>query len=256
MRIPTKMQQALARALSTITFLAACVAGTAHANVIITGTRVIFPGNDSEVSVKLDNVGELPALVQTWIDTGDVHAAPNAADAPFVIMPPVFRMEPGKGQTLRLMYTKEPLPQDRESVFWLNVLDIPPKPKSEADANLLQMAFRSRIKIFFRPNGLDAEGALQAPSLVSWTLVKDDSGKYVVEGSNPTAYCVNVPTLQVKSGGRAYDAVDGGMILPGSSLRFPIKDMTTKPATPPEFSYSFVNDYGVVIESKGQVTLQ
>jgi P pilus assembly chaperone PapD len=65
-----------------------------------------------------------------------------------------------------------------------------------------------------------------------------------------------VPTLQVKSGGRAYDAVDGGMILPGSSLRFPIKDMTIKPATTPEFSYSFVNDYGVVVESKGQVTLQ
>ncbi|PJI52023.1 molecular chaperone EcpD, partial [Methylobacterium radiotolerans] len=59
------------------------------------------------------------------------------------------------------MHTGEPMPQDKESVFWLNVLEIPPKDK--ANQNLLQMAFRSRIKLFYRPAGLKGK-AEDAPS--------------------------------------------------------------------------------------------
>lgn len=250
------MRQILARILGIAGLAAACVVGVANASVIVTGTRVIFPGNDREVSVKLDNNGQYPALVQTWIDKGDIQAAPNTVDAPFVIMPPVFRMEPGKGQTLRLIYTREPLPQDRESVFWLNVLEIPPKPQAEADASLLQMAFRSRIKIFFRPPGLDAEGAMEAPALVRWRLVKDGEGRYAVEGNNPTPYYVNVPALGVSGGGHTYDATDGAMLEPGGSHTFVLKGQTFKPVGALELSYSFINDYGAVVEKKTQLVGQ
>lgn len=37
------------------------------------------------------------------------------------------------------------LPVDRESVFWLNVKEIP---KKSAEENVLQIAVRSRIKLF------------------------------------------------------------------------------------------------------------
>lgn len=230
--------------------------GAAHASVVITGTRVIFPGMEREVSVKLDNNGQQPALVQAWIDKGDIRAAPNAVETPFVIMPPVFRMEPAKGQTLRLIYTQEPLPQDRESVFWLNVLEIPPKSNTEADANLLQMAFRSRIKIFFRPKGLDAEGALDAPKHVAWRLIKAEHGGYAVEGSNPTPYHVNIATLQVRSGTHAFDAADGGMMSPGGSHVFALQGLSVQRSGALEFSYSFVNDYGSVIAEKAPLAIQ
>ncbi|RDL19866.1 pili/flagellar assembly PapD-like chaperone [Serratia fonticola] len=65
------------------------------------------------------------------------------------------RVETGKGQTLRISYAGGALPMDKESVFWLNVLEVPAKSQATTGENRLQMAFRPRIKLFFRPKGLD-----------------------------------------------------------------------------------------------------
>ena len=46
------------------------------------------------------------------------------------------------------------LPGDRESVFFLNVLDIPPKPENIQNQNTVQLAIKSRIKMFYRPASL------------------------------------------------------------------------------------------------------
>ena len=58
----------------------------------------------------------------------DVHSTPESVDAPFLITPPLFRMDAQKEQSLRIVYTHDQLPADRESLFWLNVLEVPPKP--------------------------------------------------------------------------------------------------------------------------------
>lgn len=86
------------------------------------------------------------------MDKGDANAKPCEATPPFVIIPPIFRMDSHKSQTLRMMYAFDALPQDRESVFWLNVLDIQPKAAKNNDANSLEFAFRTRIKVFARKN--------------------------------------------------------------------------------------------------------
>jgi len=122
-----------------------------------------FPSNEREVSVKLSNEGEAPGLVQAWVDNGDIDSSPESAKAPFVLTPPVFRVDPKKGQTMRLLYTREPLPDDRESVFWLNLLEVPPKPQDAEDSNFLQMAFRTRIKIFYRPVALNSVQKRKTP---------------------------------------------------------------------------------------------
>ncbi|MEN2733548.1 fimbria/pilus periplasmic chaperone [Escherichia coli] len=48
-----------------------------------------------------------------------------------MITPPIFRMDSKSGQTVRIVYTGESLPKDRESLFYLNVLDIPAKPRAK-----------------------------------------------------------------------------------------------------------------------------
>src|SRR5215475_3561481 len=49
----------------------------AEASVVIAATRVIYDANESEVTLKLSNEGQSPALVQSWIDAGDVRGAPS-----------------------------------------------------------------------------------------------------------------------------------------------------------------------------------
>ena len=115
----------------------------ALAGVVVNGTRVIYPAQAREVTVQVDNVGDSPALVQAWIDSGDANQTADTSDAPFVLTPPIARVEPGRSQALRVIFSGAQLPTDRESVFWLNVLDVPPSPDNadSGDQNYLQVAY-------------------------------------------------------------------------------------------------------------------
>ncbi|WP_164671810.1 fimbria/pilus periplasmic chaperone, partial [Pseudomonas viridiflava] len=100
----------------------------AHAGVVIDGTRHIYPQQRREITLRLTNDDErAPRLVQVWLDQGDPASDPSNSEVPFSLSPPVFRLYPQKSQAVRLVYTEEPLPADRESLFWLNALEIPPK---------------------------------------------------------------------------------------------------------------------------------
>jgi chaperone protein EcpD len=221
-------------------------ASAGHAGVVINGTRVIYPAQDKEVTVKLTNEGAKPALVQVWLDDGDEKSTPDTAKVPFNVMPPLFRMEPGKGQAVRMMYSKEPLPADKESLFWVNVLEVPPKAADGADRNLLQFAFRTRIKLFFRPKGLPGDVS-QAPEKLRWSAKPAANGKGMeVVVDNPTAYHVSFSAVGIKSGGQDYAAKTGGMVAPGASASFAIEGLAALPASGAEVSFSPISDYGAV----------
>lgn len=226
--------------LRTFALASTIFAAHADAGVVISGTRVIFPAAEREVTVKLTNDGNAPVLVQTWLDDGDANAAPEKADVPFTLTPSMFRMEPGKGQSLRLIYTNEPLPTDKESLFWLNVLEVPPKAAND-DRNKIQIAFRTRIKVMFRPDSLPGK-ASDAPAQVKWEMVRDN-GKYALKATNPTPYVVNIGSLALKTDGNSFDA-QAGAVLPGTTQLFPVDGMHTVPASNITVTYSSLNDWG------------
>ncbi|HHK5723299.1 MULTISPECIES: fimbria/pilus periplasmic chaperone [Serratia] len=201
------------------------------ASVVISGTRVIYSSEAKDVTVKLNNVGKAPVLIQSWIDDGDMTVKPENIRVPFILTPPINRVDPGKGQTLRLSYTGAALPMDKESVFWLNVLEIPAKKQLKDDASLLQMAFRSRIKLFFRPAGLNGD-ANDAAQKVTWSAAPDG-----VKAFNPTPYFVSLVSLAVNGKER-----EGQMIAPYSSLMF----NGIRAAAGTQIAIEFVNDYGAV----------
>jgi chaperone protein EcpD len=220
------------------------LAGTIHAqaSVVIAGTRVIYNAGEPEATIKLSNEGKFPSLVQSWIDNGDAAAVPSTTNVPFTVTPPIARIDPAKGQTLRIVYTGEPLPTDKESVFWLNVLEVPPKPGTdEADANKLQMAFRSRIKLFFRPADLKGS-AEEAPAKISWRLTRAGN-QMAVEAHNPTPYHVSLISIEVHAGGRTATFDDGDMVGPGENKAFPLKGEVSA-ASDAKVHYSALNDYG------------
>lgn len=89
------------------------------ADIVISGTRVIYKSDQKSVNVRLENKGNNPLLVQSWLDTGDDNAEPGSITVPFTATPPVSRIDAKRGQTIKLMYTASTsLPKDRESVFW------------------------------------------------------------------------------------------------------------------------------------------
>ncbi|MBW9431323.1 molecular chaperone [Atlantibacter hermannii] len=120
------------------------------AGIQIGRTRVIYEAKSREVALTLVNKEqELPWLVQSWTDNGD-----EKTRGPFIITPPLFRLDPQKEQSLRITWTGAPLPTDRESLFYLNVRTIPATAKEEQQKNKLRLIYKTRLKMFWRPEAL------------------------------------------------------------------------------------------------------
>lgn len=235
----------IARSLSRAVLASVLFTGTAQAGVVIDATRVVYPAARKEVSVLLHNTGDAPALVQAWIDNGDAQSRPGEAKSPFVLTPPLFRVDPAKGQTLRLIYSGAALSQDRETVFWLNVLDIPPRAPADSSApNRLEMAFRHRLKILFRPDKLPGKAA-DAAKAVTWSIVRDNGG-LTLEARNPTPYHVSYAGAEVTAGG-ATVAAQTDMVPPYAIRRFALPATAWRTASPASVKYGFVDDFGAVL---------
>lgn len=202
----------------------------AQASVIIGGTRVVYPAEQRQVSVELVNKSDSPVLVQSWVDDGNRQSDPQLQPAPFVIIPPLVRMEPQRTQALRIMFTGADLPQDRESLFWLNVLEVPPRPDTgQTSENYLQFAVRSRIKLFYRPASLRPDNQSEAAAQLVWR----SEGPWLVV-RNPSPYFVTLT-----------DARIGAHTLPVTMLApYGMHRMAMPAGATGEISYSHLNDYG------------
>lgn len=230
------------KSISFVALAAACAAPVlATAGVRVTGTRFVYPGNEKEIVVELSNDGKNPALVQTWLDAGKADMQLGADKLPFVVLPPLARVEAGKGQSIRISYVGGALPQDRESVFWINVLEVPPKVKDGDGKNFMQVALRTRMKMFYRPKGLQGsvEDSAQA---MRWSVVPAGAG-YALRATNDSAYDVTYTGLTLNAGGTHYDNKQGGMVAPHGSLDFPL-DGLHGPVASGQVEATWLNDFG------------
>lgn len=225
----------------------------AHASVVITGTRAIFNAAQGETTVRLNNDNSRPALVEAWIDDGDINSTPDTARTPFLITPPLFRMDPNKDQSLRILFVPgaKPLPGDRESVFWLNVLEIPPKATGPeyAGKNYLQFAIRSRIKLFYRPAKLPGD-SLTAPDRLTFKAVAGQGA--ALEIHNPTPYYITISSLSLGANTKPVDGADG-MVAPFSDLQLKLKNAERVLAAGTPIVFTTINDYGAADTHKGVV---
>lgn len=216
-----------------------------NAGVIISGTRVIYNENEKEVTVKISNEGKVPVLIQNWIDTGNVDAKPENIQVPFVLTPPVFRIEPEKSQSLRIRFTgATALPKDKESIYWLNVLEIPPNANTEVD-NKLQIAYRSRIKLFYRPDALkDKIGAINAAEGLQFSITGNK-----LKAINNSPYFVSLVSITLADNEKK--PIDGEVVPPLGQHEFTLPNgVSAKLGS--KIVYRYVNDWGAmkIVETK------
>lgn len=215
-------------------------AAPAQAGLVLQSTRLVISPNARDVTLAVRNAGSGPVLAQSWLDDGNADAAPADMRVPFVLAPAVVRVDPDSGAVLRLSYTGEPLPTDRESLFYLNILETPPRDPN--DTNVLIFQFRSRIKVFFRPPSLRPY-VQAAPDLLTWKLQPGARGGQALEVSNPTPYYVSFASVDLVAGGKRTELA-GGMVAPFDKTRFEIPPRTGKPAGKVTVQYEVITDYG------------
>ncbi|MBF5009672.1 molecular chaperone [Burkholderia pseudomultivorans] len=230
----------LGRALLTI---CACHASLAAASVVMTNTRVIFAGDAKEQNLQFTNLDDSPSVMQVWVDAGDAKSTPDTADAPFLVNPPIFRIEPRTGQTARLIFVGSDLPQDRESIFYLNSLQIPSLNAAYADQNRMLVMLRNRIKVFYRPATIEGSSA-SVPDKLALHLDRHD-GKTRVVLDNPTGYFVSVLGGSAACGTQVA-TFTADMVAPRSSARWVLNGACPPGPDAVKITIRYVNDYGAV----------
>ncbi|AXH63905.1 fimbria/pilus periplasmic chaperone [Providencia huaxiensis] len=218
---------------TTIT-LSAVLCGQALAAIALDRTRVIYNGAEKTISLNIKNENtELPYLAQGWIE----DANGNKIESPLTVLPPVQRVEPGEGSQVKIQSLPDiaTLPQDRESVYYFNLREIPPRSK---EANVLQIALQTRIKLFYRPKALYATRTdLENPWQEKITLTRKGDA---YEVTNPTAYFVTIVDASSKVGGDTVKQFEPVMISPKGNgmLKGSASAMGAKPVL------TYINDYG------------
>ena len=220
--------------LVTFALLGACMAQTSQAAVSLDRTRVIYVGSEKSVSLSISNQNtQLPYLAQGWLE----NEQGEKVTSPMVVLPPVQRLEPGASSQIKIQGLPELnlLPQDRESIFYFNLREIPPRSDKP---NTLQIALQTRVKLFYRPVAIAAKkGLSEAPWQEQLTLSREGD-RYMA--NNPTSYYITLieASPDLKAGSPAdFKPV---MIAPKSrqDLGLSAKALGEKPVL------TYVNDYG------------
>ncbi|MDV5227250.1 fimbria/pilus periplasmic chaperone [Providencia rettgeri] len=204
----------------------------AQAAVSMDRTRVIFDGNQKSISLNIaNNNKQLPYLAQGWIE----NTEGQKIQSPLVVLPPVQRLEPGKSSQVKIeaLPAISTLPQDRESLFYFNLREIPPKSDKP---NTLQIALQTRVKLFYRPKAILPEKN-SAP--VQEQLILDKQGdQFIVK--NPTPYYVTI--INATANAKSTDGKDFTPVMVPPFGQDNLGVSATKLGSSPVLTY--INDYG------------
>lgn len=140
-------------------------------------------------------------------------------------------------QIIRIMNMDTALPKDRESLFWLNVQEVPPKPKvKDGEGSVLAIAMNTRVKLIYRPASVkdgrkNAEKLLKLEQRGSETWLK-----------NPTPYYMAV--VNVKHDGK--DIALSDKVMKEVAQLKPFSDVNLGKKVSGIISVDAVNDWGGV----------
>ncbi|MBG7621464.1 molecular chaperone [Herbaspirillum sp. AP02] len=241
------------RRFSVFLWLALAVCARVEAGVMPERTRLVFSQGVGEISLRLANTNDYPVMVQSWVDQGEGSQAPDTVLSSMFVMPAVLRLQPRAISQVRVLYTGDPLPGGRESVFWLNLYEIAllPATAPQQDASRLLLGLNTQMKVFYRPPGLPDPGPQWQDALhfqLRW-----DERQWVLVCHNDSPYFVSFASLQLSDGTQEFSPrlAPDQMVPPFGEQRYLLQAETAGAGMPsvwhaPRLRYQMIDDDGRV----------
>lgn len=207
-----------------------------YAAIALDRTRVLYNEGERSVSMVLENENESkPYLAQSWLE----NSHDEKINSPFIVTPPVQRIEAGNKSQIKIQALPaiSTLPTDRESIYYLNVREIPPRSDSP---NVLQIALQTKIKMFYRPKSIVAPNRLESNPMEKDIVIEKQGNNYNVK--NPSPYYLTI--TKVRKNNTEVNNFEAVMIEPFGqhSLGTTVGDLGTAPAI------EYLNDFGGLVE--------
>lgn len=234
--------------MKTLLWLFMCIAINAPAAVIPQQSRLIFHPGEVQIPLLLVNSGEAPVLIQTWVDSGSPETSPGSKAFPFVALPGVFTLNKEEKKQIAVLRTElaAQLPQDRESLYWLNLYEISSVKKStiKSDNDKISMALNTQLKVINRPF-MDTMPFAARIKAVTFQ-VRKKQGQAFIHTINRSRYFFTPGKMTLTVGGKRYSVyLDGDKTLaPFSSKDYPLMGDTLSAASHAILDYTALDDQG------------
>ncbi|MFJ3264420.1 molecular chaperone [Pseudomonas sp. NPDC086581] len=221
------------------------VSSVCLANIQVGGTRIVYPSTDREASIQVRNQNTTDIMIQSWLEPA---AGQVSSDVPFALTPSLARLGAKKQQLLRIFYQGKGLPENQETVLWLNIQEIP---QASTNENGLQIAFRQRLKVFYRPANLPGS-AEEAAKSVKWHVLHE-SGRTRLLAANTSAFHVSLNSVRVIANMKEYE-VKSEMLPPKGTNKMTIEKLPDNYQGDIKVHWEAINDYGAI--TKHSTTVQ
>ena len=221
-------------AYSSLVLLMLSQTGNVNAAIGLDRTRVVFDGSKDAASMTITNNNtQLPYLAQGWIE----DEQGNKITSPLIVLPPVQRLEPGKKSQVKVqaLPAVKSLPQDRETVYYFNLREIPPRSDK---ANSLQIALQTRIKLFYRPASIVPSQQERSDPWQKQLILTREADDFQV--NNPTPYYITLIDARSSKEGKTSPGFEPLMVPPKGTLKLGVSAAAL--GSKPWLTY--VNDYG------------
>jgi P pilus assembly chaperone PapD len=198
--------------------------------MVLNASRVIIQNGMHEASFGIRNLDKnSPFLAQSWL----TPAFGEEAVEHFSLTPQLAQVNGDGEQLVRILYEGVGLPEDKETMMWLNVQEIP---KVGKETTAMRISVLQRIKVFYRPKGIQGS-SFSANANIQWTQQGD---KLTV--SNPSMFHVTVINLEA-----AEEKIQDVLILsPGDEKTIDLSAAQQSILRKENHTlrYATVNDYG------------
>ncbi|WP_045423089.1 fimbrial biogenesis chaperone [Vibrio jasicida] len=223
-----------------------------HANVVMTGSRIIYPEGEPFVNVYLKNKSKNVFMVQSWFDNEDETKA-TQNKVPFIVLPPIAKIEPQQGQSLRIIKGVEgELPQDKESVFYFNFLQIPSNAAISqvvSSGNKLVVTVKHKVKLFYRPlSVVNYKRNWKEDLQVQLINYQNGIAKVRINNKQPLHVSLSA-NMFIEHLGEKWLS-EAKMILPNSYQDFTFKNLKIKKGDKADFLITTISDQGALIPKR------
>lgn len=195
--------------------------------------KFIFIESNNQEIIEIKNNTNNDYFIQSWITHYDEK---NDTELPFMITPPLFKIEKTEHYSLKIFKIGEIKEEDRETLYKVNIKRIPLLSDSDNNKNLLHVSMNSVYNLIYRPISIEKK-AIDAYKQIEF--LKNNKNEFVI--NNPTPYFITLHTI----------SCDGIILINKSKTIPPFKKYNTKKTIKENgiIKWKTFNQYGVEIDA-------
>lgn len=186
----------------------------AAASLIIKPTRIVITEDTPVVAVTVQNQGTTAAVIQmqlmTWSQTSGEDQYGPTDDLQIMACPPLFTVQPGESQIVRVGLEDMQRDWTTEGAFRLFIQEIPPEPVEGDTA--VQVALRVSVPVFLPPQNIS-----QPP--INWHLEsRGEGGLWMTAHNKGNVHALISGIRLLKDTSILFETATHQYVLPGATL--------------------------------------